>query len=1725
MARIRRVIRRVQPERGPFFDEQFWPVIVSMFVLGGVAMGMVSVYLKADEPAWYANRWTWLFTIPVVVCVAITWLRKVESRVIRRGLQFSAVLCLILHLVFTVAFLETDIFSRFSDRVQTSPTPSRPRIIAREYESFQLDAEKRREAVVHQLVETETPDPDTQQSDQEPLRPEPIEEPEVPRQPQMDPTNEPPIQTLVQPQVIPNLIKRNDPAATTPRQSDERSQQSRQTAEVQPRPLERVAVPQVGSEQAAKPPELAERRATLTPAPTPAPTRAERPVQDPQPNQAPSEQPRVELARRTAESAPQPSAAATARLERAVAPAAETPRSAIAATQTPAPPRATQPTEIQPNSLAVARQATESPTTARPIEAPLSQPTVDPSPAARQQNRAPQMPQVASTPTPADLPRPRLTPRPEVATVASTVGAAASPTRPADVQPQSTAVERVATRQLPSQIAATAPTNPATAATAASATALTRAAASATATPSANAATSVARANPTANAPPTSQTATAVASQQPAASSQPTEVTPQRLVVRQQATAATPAVREVADPTMTSVAADTAVPRAGAVRRVNVTSAPEVVSTTAPAARQVLTAGQPRTASASPVEVAQTNPADRPTRGEPTASATQVTRATAATAAAATQTNASAATPTTDLVGSTTSGQESLTRASRRQNSSDQPNVATVSNDQSGAPARSVSPATPTANLVVATPAPATAESGSGEAAVQPSRTALTRSLEGISGVGQSANLDRALEASDSPSLVASGSARRAETTSRQPDAASLSSSTPAVTRQALAGAEIARSTVQATVPTAAAMLGGTQPAELNATASATLARADAAATRADLSAAAGMADLDVGPTRVINESGISRATGGGQPEQSPITESTSLARAARSGGAAAPAVNATAELPGATTGTGAGSDAASELAPAATLARRGSPATNPATASVESLAEATNSETSAPQGIETGATEIAAASLTRAQGGAERMAEPAPAVAVAGGIEDEEEKARRLARAALGGTPGGTVSTNTVAELAAAMANAPATNASASSSAPSGSAAELVGPAPTAIARANPAAAREPGGSPATGNAEDQVVSDSPGDAVLAAAAAMADTAVEGGAPAVAVDGGELIGAERVRRAEAAAAAPAATSLGGGSASPARAATPQLLANASPSLTVSLPGMDRSRGQAEGQPVMASELALSQAAGGPLGRASSEPIGGQAGTPVPEAAGEGTESGPAALARAAQTDGPRIGSDNQAGGPLARSANLLAQVGPRVGTAVDLPSQPNSTQLTGSGGDPLAIATDGTPMARQSAAAVRVDLTEVDGPGGLGAVAANDIGIQSRRARTDSLAVQVEGPRFTRSELGGLPQLSTNAVVAVEPFKRRGDRVSMSSPGGSPGNAGPETEAAIERGLAFLAKQQLADGSWTLQGFGEPVSLSSDTAATGLALLAFQGAGYHHREFKYAKNVAAALLFLRSQQQPNGDLFPPANNRGSAAVWFYSHAIATIALCEAYGMTQDPELREPAQKALDFIVQTQHPTRGGWRYAPQIESDTSVTGWMTMALKSGQLAKLDVPNQALERVQSFLDQAQMAGETPHLYRYNPYAPDTPDKRHGRAPNRTMTAVGLLMRLYGGWHRDHPDMVRGADYLLKNLPEIGDARKPQRDTYYWYYATQLMFHMGGDYWKAWNAKLHPLLINSQVREGQMAGSWDPRGPVADAWAPHAGRLYVTTMNLLSLEVTYRHLPLYEETAR
>ena len=425
-----------------------------------------------------------------------------------------------------------------------------------------------------------------------------------------------------------------------------------------------------------------------------------------------------------------------------------------------------------------------------------------------------------------------------------------------------------------------------------------------------------------------------------------------------------------------------------------------------------------------------------------------------------------------------------------------------------------------------------------------------------------------------------------------------------------------------------------------------------------------------------------------------------------------------------------------------------------------------------------------------------------------------------------------------------------------------------------------------------------------------------------------------------------------------------------------------------------------------------------------------------------------------------------------------------------------------------------------------------IGGTSLRPSGVSGRGSRGDGPLDQIlSGDGSGIGRLGrGSSQVAVSGLVhePMEPF-RRGAIHGGLAVGDSAG--GQLTEPAIENGLEYFSHSQFNDGHWSLHELPEGVaadpaslgSLHADTAATGLALLTYLGAGYTHQDEKYRDVVRRGLDWLVKHQQPDGNLSyhgsDPAYNAANDPTQYYSHGIATMALCEMYGMTQDRELREPAQKAIDFIVQSQDPRRGGWRYKPQDGSDTSVTGWQLMALKSAQMAGLDVPEETLRKVGRWLDLAQVPDRG--TYVYNPWNSDG-ENPLGRAPNPTMTAQAMLMRMYLGQDRENATLAQGADYLLANLPDVGTQETAKRDCYYWYYATQAMYHMQGNYWKTWEARVTPLLRAEQIDRGPLKGSWSPHEPVPDRWSTHGGRHYVTSMHVLTLEFRYWHLPLFRE---
>ena len=279
--------------------------------------------------------------------------------------------------------------------------------------------------------------------------------------------------------------------------------------------------------------------------------------------------------------------------------------------------------------------------------------------------------------------------------------------------------------------------------------------------------------------------------------------------------------------------------------------------------------------------------------------------------------------------------------------------------------------------------------------------------------------------------------------------------------------------------------------------------------------------------------------------------------------------------------------------------------------------------------------------------------------------------------------------------------------------------------------------------------------------------------------------------------------------------------------------------------------------------------------------------------------------------------------------------------------------------------------------------------------------------------------------------------------------------------------------------------------------------MLPFLAAGQtHETKGPYQKNIQQGINWLIKNQKKNGDLCVGNDTHAQ----MYSHGLATIALCEAYGMSQDPRVGYAAQTALDFIESGQN-SHGGWRYSHRApDSDTSVYGWQVMALKSGQMAKLKVNPKALDDSRKYL-QTCARGTYKCEFAYTPY--------HAN-PGYCMTSVGLLTSQYLGARRDDPVIVNGIEYLLTRKPELRE-----RNVYYWYYATQVMHNCPGPQWEQWNRQIRQLLIETQETKGCAAGSWDPELPESDMWGLQGGRLMMTSLSALTLEIYYRYLPLYK----
>ena len=398
----------------------------------------------------------------------------------------------------------------------------------------------------------------------------------------------------------------------------------------------------------------------------------------------------------------------------------------------------------------------------------------------------------------------------------------------------------------------------------------------------------------------------------------------------------------------------------------------------------------------------------------------------------------------------------------------------------------------------------------------------------------------------------------------------------------------------------------------------------------------------------------------------------------------------------------------------------------------------------------------------------------------------------------------------------------------------------------------------------------------------------------------------------------------------------------------------------------------------------------------------------------------------------------------------------------------------------------------------------------------------------------------------------------------------GRPDGTGTKPKSPLDerilQGLAWLARHQDEDGSWSALRLHERCDAgqscaprdvsyvaSYDEGLTGLAVLAFLGAGVRPGSTAYFKDegrsdqkivagdvVKHGLKWLCEHQNDDGSF-------GKERPFLYNQALATMALAEAYGMTGVRYYKERAQRAVDFLQAAQRPSPTGnglwgWRYAARQEierfhqgdsldeafrreiydADTSVTGWAVMALKSAQMSGLRVNPENMAGALAFARWCSTPdGLTGYIDPKGAGAKVTGPDDHFEYHPAGMSALSMCIRAFTAHDPNDAFLEPAAKRLAADLPRVGKD-KLTIDYYYWYYGSLALFQFDGPdaprngerYWRPWNKATLDALLDLQTSRGKdcRLGGW----LVPDRWCHSGGPIYATAINVLTLEVTYRY---------
>ena len=341
-----------------------------------------------------------------------------------------------------------------------------------------------------------------------------------------------------------------------------------------------------------------------------------------------------------------------------------------------------------------------------------------------------------------------------------------------------------------------------------------------------------------------------------------------------------------------------------------------------------------------------------------------------------------------------------------------------------------------------------------------------------------------------------------------------------------------------------------------------------------------------------------------------------------------------------------------------------------------------------------------------------------------------------------------------------------------------------------------------------------------------------------------------------------------------------------------------------------------------------------------------------------------------------------------------------------------------------------------------------------------------------------------------------------------------------PHSEAALERGLVWLAKNQGPEGNWG----------SNDLGLVSMGALAFMSAGHSPGRGKYGKELDKALEFVVSRSKPSGLL-----NIADPQRDMYNHGLSTFVLGQAHGMTisKDRKFNRVLDSALKLIANTQCED-GGWDYRANRQAhghDLSLAVMQAKALRSAVDSGLEVPPEVTDLA--------IRSVREHYACKNGY--NLPESEQQKLPGQftyskgggggtiAMAAAGVVCLQEFGQYDDWriPKNMEVIQAAIQELPRprTRDGSMPF-DAYTLYYVGQALYQVNGDYWKTNYPKLRDYLVDSQVT--------DAKNPQGDgAWRDHGargggrvggrdGELYATSVSCFILAIPNRYLPILQE---